>query len=102
MKYAAVLVALLATTVSALVECESPDDCDSKTACCGYVYEDDLIQRACSNEGEEDPDLTELAEQGYEAAEFSCYEPEDLDDDEEGASRLAYASVAALGLLYMA
>ena len=40
MKYATI-VALLATTASALVECEDYDDCDSKTACCGYAFEGD-------------------------------------------------------------
>ena len=100
MKYATI-VALLVTTASALVNCESEDDCDSKTACCGYAYEgDEMIGQVCSEEDEEDPDLTELAEQGFEAAEFSCDEPEL--DDTEGASRLAIASVAALGLLYLA
>ena len=46
MKYATI-VALLATTASAeLVICSSADECD-EGACCGYAYDEELIERVC-------------------------------------------------------
>ena len=99
MKYATI-VALLATTASAeLIICESADECD-EGACCGYAYDEELIERVCSEADEVSPDVQELEDEGYTGVVFSCEEPES--EKEEGASRLAFVSAAALGLLYMA
>ena len=98
MKYAT-LVALLATTASAEVEiCFSVDECPAEGACCGWAYDVEVIEQICSDGDGATPDLTELVEEGYSDVQFSCDKPA----SEEGASRLAVVSAAALSLLYLA
>ena len=87
--------------------CETEDDCDFFTGCCGYAYDKiEVIERVCSGEDSKEPKfMYELKNEGFADAKFSCdiaaaEEEIALADEEHATKKLAIVTATILGLLY--